>query len=302
MAQGYYEGPYAPQSTYGAPAGADRGIGVGRLLNAAGALLSVVLVAGVGVWSYRLMVRDVTGVPVIRALGGPVRLSPEDPGGRQAAYQGLAVNSVAAAEGTAAAPQVIALAPQAVELNAEDRAGAALRSEPIAVPAPLALDAPLAAPVELAAVQVLPDSVPGLARSPLPRPRPGRVAASGGQAVAAVSPGGDAQAEALLQELVTRLSGTRTADVDPASLAPGTRMVQLGVYEDATAARTAWDTMASRFPAYLEGRGRVVEPAISGGRTFYRLRALGFADEPEARRFCTVFRAESIDCVPTLVR
>ena len=304
MAQGYYEGQYAPQSAYGAPAGAVRRIGVGRLLNAAGAVLSVVLVAGVGVWSYRLMVRDVTGVPVIRALGGPVRVSPEDPGGRQAAYQGLSVNSVAAADGAAATPQVIALAPQTADLDAEDRPVGALTAAPIAVPAPLGALAPLAGSVELASVEVLPASVPGLARSPLPRPRPGamRATATGVLAVATLPPGGDAQAEALLQELVTRLGGTQTADVDPQTLAPGTRMVQLGVYEDVPAARAAWDAMAARFPAYLDGRGRVVEPAISGGRTFYRLRALGFADEPEARRFCTVFRAESIDCVPTLVR
>lgn len=314
MAQGYYEGYSAPGQPYSSrPEGAERAMGLGRLTGLVGAFLSVSLLVGVGVWSYRLMVRDVTGVPVIRAMAGPMRVSPEDPGGRQAAYQGLAVNSVAAAGGTAQAPQAIALAPQPIDPLPEDRSTAALAAaQPVAPPiaAPAALDETtpaLAVDLADATITPIPASVPGISRSPLPRPRPGGatlVAAASPVAAAPAAPreGSDAQAEALLQELVTRLGGPRAADVDPASLTPGTRLVQLGVYDDAASARSAWDAMAARFPAYLDGRGRVIEPATAGGRTFFRLRALGFADEPEARRFCLVFRAENLDCIPTLVR
>src|SRR5690606_8862985 len=140
IAQGYYEG-YQPPHSGRIPS---EGVGivpgtrrVARLVNLAGAVLSVALVAGVGIWSYRLMVRDVTGVPVIRALAGPIRVSPEDPGGRQAAYQGLSVNAVAAEGGAAGAAQTIALAPSAQSLTDEDRSTAVLaaRSQPpIAAP------------------------------------------------------------------------------------------------------------------------------------------------------------------------
>ena len=322
MAQWHYEAYHAPQPAPVQQRDLGRG-GVGRLVNLAGAALSIALMVGVGVWSYRLMVRDVTGVPVIRAMSGPIRTSPEDPGGRQAAYQGLAVNSVAAEGGAASAAQVIALAPPPVELTDEDRSAAVLASRvgvnAIAAPQPVQPGAAIGAPqsVEIAsmpapqgALQIVPASLPGVARSPVPRARP----ASGAfQAPAQGTPqqiasaattgaGGDPQAEALLQELVTRLGSPRVTEIDPRSLTPGTRLVQLGAYDDEPAARAAWDALAARFPAYLDGRGRIVEAASAGGRTFFRLRAAGFSDEPEARRFCSIFQAENVDCIPVLIR
>ena len=39
------------------------------------------LVVGIGVWGYKLLVRDVSGVPVVRAVEGPMRIQPENPGG-----------------------------------------------------------------------------------------------------------------------------------------------------------------------------------------------------------------------------
>ena len=67
--------------------------GVRRL---AGAAVFLALVAALGLWSYRLGTRDAGAVPIIRAMQGPARLQPEDPGGMQAAHQGLEVNSVLA--------------------------------------------------------------------------------------------------------------------------------------------------------------------------------------------------------------
>jgi hypothetical protein len=42
----------------------------------------------------------------------------------------------------------------------------------------------------------------------------------------------------------------------------------------------------------------VIEAAQSGGRTFYRLRAHGFATDEDARRFCAALKAEETDCIP----
>ena len=320
MAQLHYEAYHAPQHS-GTPQAISSGTpGVGRLVNLIGALVSVALVAGGGIWSYRLMVRDVSGVPVIRALAGPYRTTPDDPGGLQASYQGLAVNNVAAQGNAADAAQSIALAPPPVSLSDEDRAVAALvagTTQPITAPPPAtiagaqqpAIVAPVTtAPTTTAPVQLalIPASRGGVVRSPLPRARPGGATLLAARQVPVATPaapaGNDAQAEALLQELVTRLAPSQVMDIDPATLAPGTRLVQLGAYESDADARAAWDTLAVRFPAYLENRGRIVEAATAGGRTFFRLRAHGFTDEPEARRFCSIFLADNADCIPVLIR
>ena len=49
------------------------------IVNILGAVTSLVLVAGVCVWGYQQLSRDVSGVPVIRAADGPMRVQPEDP-------------------------------------------------------------------------------------------------------------------------------------------------------------------------------------------------------------------------------
>ena len=46
----------------------------------------------------------------------------------------------------------------------------------------------------------------------------------------------------------------------------------------------------------------MVQKATSGGRTFYRLRAMGFADIADARRFCAVLAAEKAECIPVTLR
>lgn len=340
MAQMHYEAYHAPQQGGTPPQEPHR---VGRFVNLVGAAMSIALVVGVGIWGYRLTVRDVAGVPVIRALAGPSRISPEDPGGRQAAYQGLAVNNVAAVGGAAGAAQSIALAPPPVELSAEDRAFAALVAQqppagaqvPV-TPAPVtpapsfpvpadqapavqapAIQAPqpLVQPPSAPAVQqpvaaLVPASAPGVSRSPIPRRRPGTRLAVGAPAPGSApsriaAPGSaapDAQAEAVLQELVTRLGPAPAIEIDPSTLPPGTRLVQLGAYDTEADAIQQWNTLAARFPAYLQGRGRIIEAASAGGRTFFRLRAHGFADEPEARRFCSIFLAENADCISVLIR
>ncbi|WP_333830029.1 SPOR domain-containing protein [Pararhodobacter sp.] len=328
MAQLHFDAYHAPGQTQ---QGTVEPLRVGLMVNVVGAVLSVALLAGVGVWSYRLMVRDVSGVPVIRALEGPMRVSPEDPGGRQAAYQGLAVNAIAAEGSAGAAADEIVLAPGPVELASGDRPVAALptpapsqpaqnmqpavavynavaeASFPVqATPASLTLES-------LEPLDLVPSSTPGIARSPVPPRRPTSSAAAVQMASvqttntpsmsdAGASSGRDAQAEAVLVELATRLAPARHVDVDPSSLTPGTRLVQLGAYDDEPAAREAWEALAGRFSAHLDGPGRIIEPATSGGRTFYRLRAHGFDDEPEARRFCAVLLAENADCIPVLIR
>lgn len=262
---------------YDAVRDAPRSVRAQQLMNWLGAAVSVVLIVAVSVWGYRLIVRDVTGVPVVRALEGPMRVAPEDPGGRQAAYRGLAVNEVAAEGVAAPAPAQVVLAPP-----------------------PLSLDAPLPeAPTRGVTEASLPqDAAPrsplrdaeGLLRSPIPRPRPS----------------GDLLAEAAVNAVVASLSGVSSrsepAEIDPATLAPGTRLVQLGAFDDRDGAVAEWESLSRRFGALMDGRARVVQSAESGGQVFYRLRAHGFADEFDARQFCAALLAEQASCIPVLIR
>lgn len=92
---------------------------LGRLTHYLGALASVGLMAGLVVWGFQLVSRDVSGVPVIRALTGDARTTPEDPGGELASYTGFAVNQVASG---APLPRTdrVAIAPDATGLTRDD--------------------------------------------------------------------------------------------------------------------------------------------------------------------------------------
>lgn len=82
----------------------------------------------------------------------------------------------------------------------------------------------------------------------------------------------------------------------------GTRLAQLGAYKSEAIAREEWARLEARFGDYLDGKNRVIQKATSGGRTFYRLRAMGFDDLAEARRFCSALVAERAECIPVVTR
>ncbi len=296
----------------------------GRALNLLGAAASLALIAGIGVWGYQLVMRDVSGVPVVRAVEGPMRVQPEDPGGMPADHQGLAVNAVAV-QGAAEAPaDRLILAPRPVDLADEDQpvkpgddimaakeapdsresesgsvssmvdrllAGVLSGSDDQNDATIVKAAARVEQPGDLASAQAASDSAeptpavvtgPGPARSLRPRIRP--IQSVGTSAV------------------VTPVAAKPGLDVDPDSLPVGTRLAQLGAFESPDLARQEWDRLAGKFGDYMEGKSRVVQKASSGGRTFYRLRAMGFDDLADARRFCSALVAEQADCIPVVTR
>jgi SPOR domain len=124
-----------------------RAIDMAGVANWAGAVISAALIAGLAWWGYQLMVRDVTGVPVVRALEGPMRVAPDDPGGASAQYQGLAVNNVAAVGEAEAPADRLVLAPKPTLLTPEDQPEAALQSlAATTAPAPAGVDLATADP------------------------------------------------------------------------------------------------------------------------------------------------------------
>jgi hypothetical protein len=295
-----------------------------RMIGFAGALTSVALVIGLGYWGYRLAVRDMTGIPVVRAMEGPMRTAPDDPGGVIASHQGLSVNSVAGDGGTSALADRLVLAPPPVGLKADDATGTAVAMvAPVSgrsaasiglalAPMPNVVENPVqnvslnadtdmealasslsegATPLsgdlditlrsEPAAVFSLPKGA--MAQSPRPRARPSTIAL-------ASAPAGDAA------------SAPESAEITGDALPSGTRLVQLGAFDGEDVARKEWARLEGKFGDLLAGKTRIVQAAQSSGRTFYRLRALGFEDEADSRRFCSSLVAERAACIPVAVR
>ena len=65
------------------------------------AALSFAVIGSFVIWMVNLGLRDPHDVPIVRAMEGPSRVAPTDPGGKQALHQGLAVNSVQSEGGVA---------------------------------------------------------------------------------------------------------------------------------------------------------------------------------------------------------
>jgi len=277
-------------------------------INWAGAFLSVLLIVGLATWGWKLWQRDVTGIPVVRALEGPMRITPADPGGLANDYQGLAVNRIAEERATELADRVV-LAPAPATLNEDEDLAMA--------------DLAPAVEEDLPVVEVAPAPALGAAEAEETAVVENAPSATDLAVAAALSDAG-ALLEAQPVSLVTaapgvpastprplvRPEGRRVASlnvindvtgaVDPATIPPGTRLVQLGAYGSEDVAKAEWANAIANFGDYMVGKERVVQQAETGGRTFWRLRALGFADLSEARRFCAVLVSDGANCIPVV--
>lgn len=307
--------------------------------NWAGAAMSLALVVGISVWGYRVVARDVSGVPIVEAMSGPMRVAPDDPGGTLADHQGLAVNAVAGKGAAAAPPDRVVLSPRAAGLQEDDLAFGALApvdqtaefQPSLAANAAVVEIEPSADAAELRdnALASLADEIAANAK-PL-SPLTPQVSDTNDEVVAALAaalPKTDAPEEevmpavykgpGLARSLRPRLrpaalastprvaapvaAAPEVTEIDPESLPTGTRLVQIGAFDGPDTARTEWARLTARFGDYLDGKDRVIQKAESGGRTFYRLRAHGFEDLSDARRFCAAFVAQNVDCIPVVTR
>lgn len=329
----YYDDPASRSASRSASWTATEGVaaasGMSIIVNWIGALMSVALIVGLAIWAWQLTVRDVSGVPVIRALEGPMRVAPENPGGSVADHQGLAVNRIT--EGAEAAPAAdrIVLAPAPLDLEEIDLSAASLPAEmtpaaegtgeetlalidrlleeatplepldPVVesddTPGPDPVDAAVAETLSAPArpvIEVIPASVPGVSRSLRPLSRPEEVVL-----VASLSASTPAAARP-----VAVAADAAVTELDPDALPAGTRLVQLGAFDDADTAREEWRRLARLYPDFFVEKDRVIQRAVSGGRAFFRLRAHGFDDLSDARRFCTALNAQGAPCIPVTVR
>lgn len=308
MAQGYGTSDMSSPEAY--PEHPTEGPGFALIAQFIGAFLSLALAIGIGVWAYKLIMRDVSGIPVIAASSDPMRIAPEDPGGTSAQNQGLSVNAVAE-EGSVTNPQKVTLAPRPVVLVTDDLASKELKQK--------ATEALRVSNIETTSLDmnVLADEIVGDS----PEPSIADVQIDGNQVEnalrMALSGEIEQEAEEERQSAASLRPRARPSDISPApnsvelasvqEIAPenipaGTALVQLGAFDSEAIARTEWMRLSQKFPSFMAERSRVIQRADRGGRIFYRLRADGFADLNDARRFCALLVASNADCIPVTVR
>ena len=308
MAQGYGTSDMSSPEAY--PEHPTEGPGFALIAQFIGAFLSLALAIGIGVWAYKLIMRDVSGIPVIAASSDPMRIAPEDPGGTSAQNQGLSVNAVAE-EGSVTNPQKVTLAPRPVVLVTDDLASKELKQK--------ATEALRVSNIETTSLDmnVLADEIVGDS----PEPSITDVQIDGNQVEnalrLALSGEIEQEAEDERQSAASLRPRARPSDISPApnsielasvqEIAPenipaGTALVQLGAFDSEAIARTEWMRLSQKFPSFMAERSRVIQRADRGGRIFYRLRADGFADLNDARRFCALLVASNADCIPVTVR
>lgn len=308
MAQGYGTSDMSSPEAY--PEHPTEGPGFALISQFIGAFLSLALAVGIGVWAYKLIMRDVSGIPVIAASSDPMRIAPEDPGGTSAQNQGLSVNAVAE-EGSVTNPQKVTLAPRPVVLVTDDLASKELKQK--------ATEALRVSNIETTSLDmnVLADEIVGDS----PEPSIADVQIDGNQVEnalrLALSGEIEQEAEDERQSAASLRPRARPSDISPApnsvelasvqEIAPenipaGTALVQLGAFDSEAIARTEWMRLSQKFPSFMAERSRVIQRADRGGRIFYRLRADGFADLNDARRFCALLVASNADCIPVTVR
>ncbi len=279
----------------------------------AGAIMSVGLVLGIVYWAFLLGQRDASELPVIRAMAGDARITPDDPGGTQADHQGLAVNEVLGETTPTAVSTDTALAPDAQSLTSEDESMAnlgntapAVRAEPVRVDASSLL-------VEILPTETTPEPTP----TPEPVDITPSVAADGMSLPIRRPPSFSTNNpvsnfidglvnEALPEEGDTSFETEELPRPEPlygnVQLDPGDVLIQLGAYESVEDADIAWIVYNQFHGDLLGDLKRYIEPVEAGGRVLYRLRASGLNDLNESRALCAALDARDVDCISATVQ
>ena len=279
-----------------------------------GAALSLSLVVGAISWSYKLIVRDINQIPIVRAQEGPLRVAPTDPGGLTAANQGLSVTQLAVNEQPLLSDEIY-LAPAAEILNNEN-----LETKIEEKNKPSNNDKKL----EIKEVNAE-NNMNLKAWSDQVEIN------TGSENEVILSEAIFSQKKLDIQNAVSMaLSITDNTNVFPVSLRPkirpisfhknsyktldqavssgqisqltiGSAVVQLGAFDNKGLAESEWKRLENLLGSILITKQMIIQKAASGGKVFYRLRASGFDDIADARQFCTAIN-DKVACIPVVTR
>jgi hypothetical protein len=275
-----------------------------------GAVLSLSLLAGAIGWSYKLVVRDINQIPIVRAQLGPLRVAPDNPGGLTAANQGLSVTQLAVNEKPLLSDE-INLAPAAEILN-EETSASLLREvdklnqidetyeiKEINAENTISLDGSsgamkaetasktesLLAQVAFSQKKVEIENAVSLALS---------ITSEFDPSLTSLRPKTRPRSVQQNRELIV--------SKEPMSKLPiGSAIVQLGAFDSKSLAESEWRRFEKLLGSILAPKQMIIQKAESGGKIFYRLRASGFNDISDARQFCTAI-SDKVACIPVVTR
>lgn len=268
--------------------------------NIVGAVISLAVFVGIVTWGAKTVLRDSSGVPVVRALEGPARVAPEDPGGLLVSHQGLTVNEVAGSQITGAVDDPLQLAPRPINLQAEDQPIQPLVDREIATaaaPAAVVLPEPEMDAAEALIIDETAESLAamlaaGTDMAPVKEPASAVIPASaGGGPIQSLRP--RLRPFAVFTRQTPRVA---PRNIPAAQIVRGAPMAQLGAFGSAAIAEQAWADLSERHGDYLVGKPHVILQAAVGGGTIYRLRVHGFENQEEARRLCTALNRQNAEC------
>ncbi len=296
-----------------APAG---GLGVVKTaINWGVAALSLAVIAGFVYWTVNLGTRDPHDVPIVRAMEGPSRVAPDDPGGKQASHQGLAVNSVQSEGGVADPSNTVVLAPEPAQLSDDDQP--VTKASQVQTVAAQPAQEPVADPEtevaqseeDLDAIEIADQVAEQLAQQQLANIDPATIPRDNIRGTS-YSPSASLRPKGRPTGLSTEITAVQptastgaTQDVAAVDSVPlGTRLIQLGAYDSADLAKSEWAKLLGKHSHLLEDKKRLVVSAQSGGRKFYRLRAAGFNSLDESRALCSALLAVGTPCIPVTAR
>ena len=242
------------------------------------AALSCAVIGSFVIWMVNLGLRDPHDVPIVRAMEGPSRVAPTDPGGKQALHQGLAVNSVQSEGGVASPSNTVVLAPEPSSLTDDD--------QPIKNVAPVqkleglaSTDPAVMQRAKISGTEYSPDA------SLRPKGRPTELSTE------------ITSLHSTSSNLTTEAEGVNLENVPL-----GTRLIQLGAYDNAELAKSEWAKLRTKHSRLLDDKKRLVVSSQSNGRKFYRLRAAGFNSLDETRALCSALLAVGTPCISVTAR
>ena len=285
-----------------------------------GAIISVNLMLWAGYWAYNIISRDINGIPIVAAQPGPLRVTPDFPGGIEAENIELAVTKIASQE-LPPNPQAVELAPSTAKLVDDDiTIYQALKQKKLIdnhtfknqqghdeiIEAELFNKVSFGAlkPSSLSENYTIVDNQSELVAAALALALKPSSQSTANSAISANINSWILKSRPRRGSLLTKTSLFKNPNVILPVLGVverGLAVVQFGTFETEEVAFSEWGRLGKNFAVILDGRPKYVERIQRNGNEMYRLRLGGFANLDDANRFCSAVISEE-NCVPVIAK